>query len=156
MKAKGLMVGDLIKTKNNFSVDNELNNKYCKVQFLGDKYIAAVLIDEPEKRPYGDECHFEEIPLTPEILDKNGFNINGISENMQPVEERDWSDNTYLWSRQETPNERMQVSVYMDDSINFFAEIICQYCHVDGVHIKYVHELQNTLRLCGINKEIII
>lgn len=94
------------------------------------------------------------IPLTLEILKKNGFDINGISEYMQPVEERDWSDDTYVWSRQETPDERMEVSVYMDDPYNFFAEIICQYCHVDGIHIKYVHELQHALRLCGIEKDI--
>ncbi len=94
------------------------------------------------------------IPITPEILEKNGFDINGISEDMQPVEERDWSDDTYVWSRQETPDECMQVSVYMDDPNNFFAEIICQHCHVDGVHIKYVHELQHALQLCGIKKEI--
>lgn len=94
------------------------------------------------------------IPLTLEILKKNSFGINGISEDMQPVEERDWSDDTYVWSRQETPDERMEVSVYMDDPYNFFAEIICQYCHVDGIHIKYVHELQHALRLCKIDVEI--
>lgn len=96
------------------------------------------------------------IPLTPEILEKNGFDVNGIPENMQPVEERDWSDDTYVWSKQETPYERTQVSVYMDDPDNFFVEIICQHCHVDGIHIKYIHELQHTLRLCRVEKEIIL
>lgn len=94
------------------------------------------------------------IPLTLEILEKNGFYIDGIPEDTQPVEERDWSDDTYVWSRQETPDESMQVNVYMDDPYNFFVEIICQYCHVDGLHIKYVHELQHALRLCRIEKEI--
>lgn len=96
----------------------------------------------------------EPIPLTPEILEKNGFDINGIPEDMEPVEERDWSDDTYVWSRQETPYESTEVCVYMEDPDNFFAEIICQHCHVDGVHIKYVHELQHCLKLCGINKNI--
>jgi len=59
-----------------------------------------------------------------------------------------------VWSHQETPDERMFVSVYMDDPSNFFVEISCQYCHVDGIHIRYVHELQHVLKLCGIYKQV--
>jgi len=105
---------------------------------------------------FSDPKLLQPVPITPEILEKNGFDINGIPEDMQPVEERDWSDETYVWSRQETPDESTDVCVYMDDPDNFFVEIIGPDCHVDGVHIKYVHELQNTLRLCKIEKEIVL
>ncbi len=148
MEAKGLMVGDLIKTKNNFSVDNELNNKYCKVQFLGDKYIAAVLIDEPEKRPYGDEESFEEIPLTPEILEKNGFKVY----------EQDFTSNTVYEFGSLDYMEFEGFHKYFDIGSkityrHFGREIT--YIH-SLMRIYFVHELQHALRLCGINKEIII
>lgn len=145
MKAKGLMVGDLIKTKNNFSVDNELNNKYCKVQLLGDKYIAAVLIDEPEKRPYGDEVSFEEIPLTAKILEKNGFKVPGhlvwnlgCGAEVQLVPETHDLQNPYLGYR----------LVVKQKVFGINDTVIC--------HLKYVHQLQNALKLCEIEKEIII
>ena len=99
----------------------------------------------------------EPIPLTPEILEKNGFHINGIPNSITSVKAiDDWSDDTYVWSRQETPDERMFVSVYIDDPANFFVEVYCQYCHVDGIHVKYLHQLQNALKLCGIDKEIVL
>ncbi|MCR5658933.1 MAG: hypothetical protein K6G25_06365 [Bacteroidales bacterium] len=104
--------------------------------------------------PFDEDYFIEPIPLTPEILEKNGFKKNGIPNSIASIKEMDWCDDTYVWSRQETPDERMFVSVYMDDPYNFFVEVICQYCHVDGIHVKYVHELQHALKLCKIEKEI--
>lgn len=107
------------------------------------------------------ETHYiksiQPIPLTPEILEKNGFHINGIPSSITSVKGiDDWSDDTYVWSRQETPDERMFVSVYMDDPANFFIEVYCQYCHADGIHVKYLHELQHALKLCKIDKDIVL
>lgn len=164
MKAEELMVGDMVRVNRDglcikngtivkvLGVDGE--NKLKEKGLIGcagcqpldkEQFFGGIWLD-----------YLGPIPITPEILEKNGFDINGIPEDMQPVEERDWSDDTYVWSRQETPDEAIEVCIYMDDPYNFFAEIICQYCHVDGVHIKYVHELQHVLRLCGIEKEIIL
>ena len=139
MKSEDLMVGDWVR--------NELG----EIQQVVELREAGAMLAYNDIYPYES---LDPIPLTPEILEKNGFDINGIPENMQPVEERDWSDDTYVWSRQETPYESTEVCVYMEDTDNFFAEIICQHCHVDGVHIKYVHELQHALRLCKIDKTI--
>lgn len=150
MDINKLMIGDWV-----YNTHHKKNIKITPYDFFthghlnGHQYIMGP----------GTPClgrDLEPIPLTPEILEKNGFDINGIPEDMVPVEDRDWSDDTYVWSKPETPDESMQVSVYMDDPYNFFIEIICLYCHVDGIHVKFVHELQHALRLCGIDKEIVI
>lgn len=152
MKTTDLMIGDWARViDDDGCMTNFFSGKVEAIDMLGNIYVKVP--GDETAYPYSVDC-VEPILLTLEILEKNGFDINGIPEDMQPIEERDWSDNTYVWSRQETPYECMQVSVYMDDPHNFFTEIICQYCHVDGVHIKYVHELQHALRLCKIDVEI--
>ena len=66
----------------------------------------------------------EPIPLTPEILEKNG------------------------WTRDELCNEW-----FIHYGPNLFGK--CPEVTIfDGVSIKYVHELQHALRLCGIDKQI--
>ena len=152
MKANELMIGDWVRITDD-DTDAFFDARVGTLTRV--ENIFVVPPGEEMAQPFSIDC-VEPIPITPEILEKNGFDINGIPEDMQPVEERDWSDDTYVWSGQETPDEVMEVCVYMEDPNNFFAEIICQYCHVDGVHIKYVHELQHALRLCGIEKEIVL
>lgn len=122
----------------------------------GKKYYYQVT-KETFSSPDYDIYNFQPIPITAEILEKNGFHVNGMPNSIASVKGiDDWSDDTYVWSRQETPDERMFVSVYMDDPANFFVEVYCQYCHADGIHVKYLHELQHTLRLCCIYKEIVL
>ena len=142
---KELMLGDWVKPFGS----NE--GVYAKITSITPNRIDIVTTNGNPHHATAD--YIKPIPLTPEILEKNGFHINGIKEKMPTIID-DWSDDTYVWSRQETPDEKMMVSVYMDDINNFFVEIICQYCHVDGIHIRYVHELQHTLKLCGIKKTI--
>jgi hypothetical protein len=137
MKATDLMIDDWV----------EYGEYITTVRNLSNVIVLSGCIGRLEEvRP---------VPLTPKILEKNGFHINGIKEKV-PTVINDWSDDTYVWSRQETPDEKMMVSVYMDDINNFFVEVICQYCHVNGIHIRYVHELQHTLKLCQIIKEIVL
>lgn len=80
---------------------------------------------------------FKPIALTPEILEKNGFVKNG--------EYDEWNIGT--WN---TPYllgvslERPAITIKWNGSSIF----------ID--HAKYVHQLQNALRLAGVEKEIII
>ena len=108
MKANELMIGDLIRM---------------------DKAILHVT-----KLTYGsdyDNC--EPIPLTAEILEKNGFVrystiVNG-----------------YVY--------------YIGDSIDYYLDYTCldrslcikTECYLFDGEVKYVHELQHALRLCGLN-----
>ena len=157
MKANELMIGDFVfHEKHGNAIIETIDNDF------GDN-PSVKLISENIKHKDGYKygycwCDLNEIfsiPLTTEILEKNGFHINGIPNSITSVKAiDDWSDDTYVWSRQETPDERMFVSVYMDTSADFFVEVYCQYCHADGIHVKYLHELQHALKLCGIGIEI--
>ena len=67
------------------------------------------------------------IPLTDEILEQNGFErVNG-----------EYQDVFYVYDG---------IELLIDNGYTLFGQ--CK------MPIKYVHELQHVLRLCGINKEI--
>lgn len=102
-----------------------------------DKLIEKGLIGSAHCRPLDDNqfeggiwCEYlDPIPLTPEILEKNGF-INGEFYASSHIE--DWqimSDGSHLAARSER---------------GWCIDIPC----------RYVHELQHALRLCGIEKEM--
>ena len=149
LNCESLMIGDWIL----FSGEP----KRVKSIVISDNGVERIYVFGSTCQVSTIEAYIQPIPLTPEILEKNGFHINGMPNSITSVKAiDDWSDDTYVWSRQETPNERMFVSVYIDDPFNFFVEISCQYCHADGIHIRYIHELQNALKLCGIEKEIML
>lgn len=81
----------------------------------------------------------EPIPITPEILEKNGFVQNPRSKSRRP--HQICTDSVYIswWSG------RLNIlfKPFIGHSTN--------HVNVDG---KYVHELQHALRICGIEKEI--
>ena len=95
------------------------------------------------------DFQIEPIPLTPEILEKNGFK-------KYPYKNSYW---------------------YCDEMLELFMKIVCIFpikdrelysllsattprltAGEDDVYIRcdYVHELQHTLKLCGIEKEIVL
>lgn len=81
---------------------------------------------------------FEPIPLTPEILEKNGF-------------KKDFELKGCYWR----PDCR-KYCIVKEIETWYFA-----FRHMGGGHIcisecNYVHQLQHALRLCGINKEIVV
>ena len=82
----------------------------------------------------GIENLLEPIPLTPEILEKNGFYRREIPT-------RDEIGNYY---HRKTDPSSIFVSMSFDDGRDF------------GNEIKYVHQLQHLLKLCGIDKEIVV
>ena len=78
----------------------------------------------------------EPIPLTPEILEKNGFEYKEGETGMCGVE---------------------IAPCYLRDDVPF--EVFCDgepfaIWFKEPINIKYVHQLQHALRLCGIEKEI--
>lgn len=78
----------------------------------------------------------EPIPLTPEILEKNGFTLKEEEKGIYGVTIAPY------YTRDDVPFE-----VFCDGEpfAIWFKE---------PVNIKYVHQLQHALRLCGIEKEI--
>ena len=82
--------------------------------------------------------HLEPIKITPEILELNGFKKDERNEKMY----------TWNWG-------------VIDDCISYDKETgIVRIFYVSGLAFKkilmYVHQLQQAMRLCEINKEIIV
>jgi len=78
------------------------------------------------------------IPLTQEILEKNGFTLKEGEQGMYGV---------------------TIAPYYTRDDVPF--EVFCDgepfaIWFKDPVNIKYVHEIQHALRLCGITREMIL
>lgn len=80
--------------------------------------------------PYGYD-EIEPIPLTPEILEKNGF------EEFDGWRILDMDDVEIRW-------------------IGTILEISGSHGNMELPNVQCVHELQHTLRLCGIDKEIVV
>ena len=79
------------------------------------------------------------IPLTPEILEKNGFLV-GYKQGSITYYHIGWD--FYL----DLDGGEILLKIRRDCDFTFFGIISC----------KYVHELQHALRLCGIDKEIVL
>ena len=118
MKANELMIGDYVSHFN--------EGKNCVVTELRGKKVAVSYTDDNGNTKYSEllpEMAFKPIPLTAEILEKNGFEY--------------YNDAAWVLA-------------------NWFI-LVCEFDWLrynDKIKIKYVHELQHVLRLCGIEKEI--
>ena len=91
--------------------------------------------------------YLEPIPLTPEILEKNGF---------KPYIPENHLETVYACQdvSKSVANELYALWPYQDGSFYLLLR-------VDGkdmvrMNVHYVHQLQHALRLCGINHEIIL
>ena len=88
----------------------------------------------------------EPILLTPEILEKNGFKLNDAVEDAYCI--YNGIDNrVYLCNDKEYMNSANQWDVHIDSE---------DYCTIANCELTYVHELQHILRLCKIDKEIVV
>ena len=88
---------------------------------------------------------FEPIPLTPEILKKNGFEFDDVIPECRMFMGID--DRVALRNDKEYMNSVNEWHVHIDSE---------DYCTIANCELTYVHELQNLLRLCKINKEILV
>lgn len=128
MKTNELMIGDYIRNKRTkdivcvFEIDDDRN----VINNEPDGYYS-------EKNIYIDDI--EPIPITPEILEKNGWKYNNYNNETEYDEE------------------------YYVNEDGFDIHINCEKFEVrciDSINIqlKYLHELQHALKLCGIEKTI--
>lgn len=106
----------------------------------GKKYPLRVTKDT-FKLSNEDISNFEPIPLTPEILEKNDILYEKQSYYYVIEDNKDLECTYYIQQVQEDWAIGVDTGVY--------------YCSVFA-KIKYVHELQHALKLCGIDKDIII
>ncbi len=152
MKANELMIFDLVRRKKD-------NRTMIVVEVGYDENIGAITTDD---RFYGDfedyhETQVEPIPITPEILEKNGFKVmHGIS----------YSETypTYGWGYYKTFKDNASVDVtFYDEPIAGVSTLVRMGTNssagdgTNNIHscdCNYIHQLQHALRLCGIKKEI--
>ena len=117
MKLTDLAIGDLIL----------INNTPHKIQAI-DSIDAEILADDELYYVGEDRCHSEDkiegIPITPEILEENGW----------------WFNTVDMW---------------LHDEVEFCIEKWdgrFQCYDITDIKLDSVHQLQQTLRLCGLNE----
>ena len=152
MKVEDLMIGDLvhsISTIHNVSFpDNGViqDEGYTTIRTP----IKITTVSENCVSYYSNKLELyitlsseeiEPIPLTPEILKKNGILYEKQSYYYVIKDDKDLECTYYIQQIQEDWAIGVDTGAY---ECSVFARI------------KYVHELQHALKLCGIDKEIII
>ena len=146
MNIRDLMVGDFVHSKlhdvDTFVIDIE--GRVPKDQpELEYTEAVSVWLDSRQcwERHYLDEI--EPIPLTKEILEKNGlkmFDFRGIEGQHRWSWWRDMQTSVTFWCRELNDDPRDGWMVRIDSSP-------ATYCN----RVEYVHELQHAMNICGID-----
>ena len=118
---KELMIGDWVMYNPNVFIDDEYETT---------KEWFPTQISSGEDIDLAIEGCYDSIPLTTEILEKNGFVENNV-------------------------NGCFSLYTLIYDGISFSLKYVRSVFQWLGpLDFKYVHELQHALKLCGIKKEI--
>lgn len=150
MKPTELMIGDWIMTPSGY--------RQVEQNFAGDGIgVFTRLVPDYEYPEGWDEDEISPIPLTPEILAKNGFKVMhgfGYCEKYPTYgwgyhkEVRDYASVDVTFYNEPIAGVstlvRMETNSSKGDGVNKFHSCDCD----------YVHQLQHALRLAGIKKEI--
>ena len=134
MKANELMVGDYVLYDGLILEVGGLTDYDIKIDLLKGNEIYAQFWDE-------DMDNIQGIPITPEILEKNGF-IN-------------YGETWYVPA--DTDGNHIMVGFHRHETIfEIYKKHIFSFRKDYEPGEAFVHELQHALRLCGIDKEIIV
>lgn len=145
MKCKELQIGDWVQDKNGFQ---------WQIIGVGDDYAYATFEgNEGDPWEFNDKDDQPEgIPITPEILEKNGW-YYGLTSDEEEAEYflggchygRHWSYDEGAWSISLIfPNEADGGELIIDDQ-SFNRHLNLVFCDT-----MRVHELQRALRCCGL------
>ncbi len=131
MKAEDFMIGDWV-----FAY-----GKKTQIVWVGNIHKMAVR-GFPSEFMDGE---IEPIPLTPEILEKNGFTIKKKWAQMG-----NFGDSPLImWHFEDNPilkDFKHELEIHQNDTGKVHVRIPCE----------FVHELQHAFRLCRINKDIVL
>lgn len=122
-----------------------INNTPHKIQAI-DSIDAEILADDELYYVGEDRCHSEDkiegISITPEILEKNGFEMFKYDG---------WVHYYRIFGNSAIPFvlHSMIGGEMLSQEVDIFSTSTDTNC---GIEINYVHELQHALRLCGLNK----
>lgn len=127
MRANELMKGDWISyTEDGKPYFARVSEVYQSSVFTEDGYFEGREVEEDEIMP---------IPLTPEILEKNGFKKSDYGWYNRKIDE--WEIEIYIG--------RIETFVKINKGV---------YPHINNTDCRFLHKLQHALNLCGIEKEI--
>ena len=146
MEATELMIGDWIKLSEKADWVDNIKGMPVQVAGLCDEDGAIRVYDPRPDSNYrdfwsDDEEDFEPIPLTDEILQKNGFDCSDPEVKQYHFKE---GKEKYHFSLRQMYNKKNEKDGYAFYAFNVLSLII------------NVHDLQHALRLCGIEKEIVL
>lgn len=155
MKAPDLMVGNLVQLADDY-YDIPKGTVFKVIEIYADTIFAQDIEGAYEGMEF-PEYKLEPIPLTPKILVKNGFKQTGIGGGCI-IGEYAWGG---IWDRKSTT---VTITFYkgLSSGVALLTKIETTCSHEGGVNmvhscdIENVHELQHALRLCGIEKEIVL
>lgn len=136
MTTKELMIGDYITFSD---VQNDSDCPKLKVAII-DKEDVYVSIDGDPALDLCDTKEFAGIPLTPEILEKNGF--------------KECNKDTDGAIQYELGDESLGVDVWVNTEPCLLGAWRKSYSMINELPISFVHELQHCLNLVGIRKNI--
>ena len=144
MKANELMIGDWVSDKYGY---------LTQITFIGNGYVSFE-DDEGNLCQLDDKCNQPEpIPLTPEILKKNGWywGLTSEEEDMVSLFEGAYDEH---WVYDEGAGEISLI--FPEDTYGGLLKVDDQRFnrHLNFLwnDTLYVHELQNSLRICGLNE----
>lgn len=143
MKANDLMVGDLLRVNSDntcITRDTIVTVRAIDEDIRQASHIGCAFCSPLDDRQIGEEIwcdYLDPIPLTPEILEKNGF----TKVNSQRYEWGSLEDAEYI-----NINPKKGI-IHINGKNRSNANLYGQFS---------VHELQHALRLCGIDKEIVL
>ena len=151
MEAKELMIGDWIVYEGDTNYDNPI-----RIEGMD---IATKSLITSDREDVGFDG-IEPIPLTPEILEKNGL----IKDEDRG---KDFGQTYHILipTGYEAHSFTVQVTIYkepiqgVDVLFKCWGWIPPFNGALDDIHLcslKYVHQIQHALRLCGIDKEIVL
>lgn len=132
MKPNELMIGDWV-----YNTHNRKPEQVCEIM------ERMVMLDYNDLYDYDE---IEPIPLTAALLERNGFKKFGFHDIVGQHQWSWWIDTLIsisLWCRELNDDPKEGWMVRIESPL-----VSC--CH----KVEYVHELQQTLRTCKIEKEI--
>lgn len=156
MRPYGLMIGDLVRLNKDVSIKSGTIVKVRSID--GERHFqeltgcaTCVPIDDIDGMSYGVLLEYlEPIPLTPEILEKNGF------ENDFYEEESVADYHTIRLEGYSLKNNIDGIDEYLITWCNGSLNVTTDFHGCVQKEIAYVHDLQHALKLCDIEKEIIL
>ena len=154
MKAKEFMIGDwVIFHDSGYASDNTIwrEDRICQIDGIdGDVRVKWIEEDgTKEDWPHVSTTDLSPIPLTKEILEKNGF-VPKFSDSCltEYLIYKDIVDGLH----------EMYMRIVYFNTEEKEHKLECFDCRTGGcqIWVKHVHQLQHALRLCEIEKEIVI